>query len=92
MTVDSTSVIDLKEWSNLKSVVKIASKDASLVNKSFAAENLVIARQLSINLLRKAPNARQGNKSMNLKRKRSAMDTKFLESVLQCGHLDSKGI
>ena len=66
MTVDSTSVIDLKEWSNLKSVVKIASKDASLVNKSFAAENLVIARQLSINLLRKAPNARQGNKSMNL--------------------------
>jgi hypothetical protein len=58
-------------------------QDTSRVRKGNAAENFGIARKLALNLLRGAPVARHGNKSLNLKRKRAGMDMDYLEKVLE---------
>lgn len=129
---DASSVLDLKEWPGLRSVVKVVStreigdkisyedryylcslpsssvkkiadsirahwgvensvhyvldvtfaQDSSRVRKGNAAENFGIVRKLALNLLRSAPFARRGNKSINLKRKRAGMDLGYLETVL----------
>jgi predicted transposase YbfD/YdcC len=138
LAADASTVVDLKDWPGLASVVKVIStreigdkvttedryyisskpasevkqianairshwgvensvhyvldvtfgQDASRVRKGNAAENFGIVRKLALNLLRAAPVARRGNKSLNLKRKRAAMDLSYLETVIGVKHAE----
>jgi len=134
------SVIDLKVWPGLKSVVKVIStreiqdkittenryyltsldavevkkiahairshwaienslhyvldvtfnQDKSRIRKDNSAENFGVLRHVVTNMLRQAPIARRGNKSLKLKRKRAAYDTEYFEEILRTGGISAQ--
>lgn len=138
LAVNSSSILDLKDWPGLKSAVKIVStreingvsttearfylcsmesklienigcairshwgienslhyvldvtfkQDASRVRIGNGPENFGILRQIAINALRGAPNAKNSSPSINLKRRRAAMDNDYLGLVMQAAGLD----
>jgi predicted transposase YbfD/YdcC len=135
---DASSVLDLKQWPGIRSVIKVIStrdiqdkttkeqrfyissleskviekiahsirshwgienslhyvldvtfrQDKSRIRKDHSAENFGLVRHFAMNMLRNAPVARRGNKSLKLKRTRAGMDIGYLETILTCGGLE----
>lgn len=65
-------------------------QDKSRIRKDHSGENFGLVRHFAMNMLRNAPVARRGNKSLKLKRKRAAMDIEYLETILKCGGLEAQ--
>jgi predicted transposase YbfD/YdcC len=58
-------------------------QDKSRMRTGNAAENLGVLRHLAMNILRGAPESQKGTPSINLKRRRAAMDLKYLDSIVK---------
>ena len=58
-------------------------QDKSRMRTGNAAENLGVLRHLAMNILRDAPESKKGTPSINLKRRRAAMDLKYLDSIVK---------
>lgn len=57
-------------------------QDRSRIRKDNAPENVAVLRHFAMNILKSAPPAKKGSKSINLKRRRAGFDIKYLENVL----------
>jgi len=58
-------------------------QDKSRIRKDHAPENVAVIRHFAINILKGAPLARRGNKSIKLKRMRAGFDIEYLEEVMK---------
>jgi len=58
-------------------------QDKIRIRNGNAPENFGIFRHLAMNILRGAPNAKNSSPSINLKRRRAAMDTPYLEDMMR---------
>jgi len=65
-------------------------QDKSRIRKDNSAENFGVLRHVVTNMLRQAPIARRGNKSLKLKRKRAAYDTEYFEEILKIGGIGAQ--
>ena len=65
-------------------------QDKSRIRKDNSAENFGVLRHVVTNMLRQAPIARRGNKSLKLKRKRAAYDTEYFEEILRTGGISAQ--
>ena len=142
LAVDADSIIDMKEWPGIKSVIKVIStreiknkksseerfylssivagsvktignairshwgvenslhyvldvtfgQDNSRIRNGNAPENLGTLRHLALNILRKAPNAKKSSPSINLKRRRAAMDINYLDQMMIAVGVDGSEI
>lgn len=61
-------------------------QDRSRIRKDNAPENFAVVRHIATNLLKQAPPAKKHSPSMNLKRIKASMDTKYLQRIITGSH------